>query len=82
MRKHLTIFITGFYQVFLVSANIYFISNLIWLGIAICGFGISLLWCINVRKVNLGSKFEQVTYSTGAMFGGLTGVMIAQLIKH
>jgi len=82
MRKHFEIFTTGFAQVFLVSANIYFISKLFWPGIAVCGFGISYLWCINVRKVNLGTKLEQVTYSTGAMLGGLTGVLMGLIIKH
>ena len=82
MKKHLIIFITGYAQVFLVSANTYFISRTTWLGIAVCGFGISYLWTINVRKVTIGTKSEQTIYSTGAMLGGLTGVMMAKLIKH
>ena len=82
MKKHLIIFITGYAQVFLVSANTYFISRTTWLGIAVCGFGISYLWTINVRRVTIGSRTEQVIYSTGAMLGGLTGVLIARLIKH
>jgi hypothetical protein len=82
MKKHLVIFITGFAQVFLVSANTYFISRTTWLGIAVCGFGISYLWTINVRRVTIGTKAEQVVYSTGAMLGGLTGVMLAKMIRH
>ena len=82
MKKHQTIFITGFAQVFLVSANTYFISRTAWLGIAVCGFGISYLWTINVRRVTIGTKVEQLIYSTGAMLGGLTGVMMAIMIKH
>jgi len=82
MKKHLIIFITGYAQVFLVSANTYFISRTTWLGIAVCGFGISYLWTINVRRVTIGSRTEQIIYSTGAMLGGLTGVLIARLIKH
>jgi hypothetical protein len=81
VKKHIAIFITGFAQVLLVSANIYFISKTSWPGIAICGFGISFLWSINVKKVSLGNRTEQVVYSTGAMMGGLAGVLLARLIK-
>jgi hypothetical protein len=82
MKKHLIIFSTGFAQVFLVSANTYFISRTTWFGIAVCGFGISYLWTINVRRVTIGTKTEQLIYATGAMLGGLTGVLMAKLIKH
>ncbi len=82
MKNHLIIFATGFAQVFLVSANIYFISRTTWLGIAVCGFGISYLWTINVRRITIGTKTGQIIYSAGAMMGGLAGVVMAQLIKH
>jgi hypothetical protein len=81
MKKHIIIFTTGFVQVFLVSANTYFISRTSWTGIAVCGFGISYLWTINVRRVTIGSKTESLIYATGAMLGGLAGVMMAKLIK-
>ena len=76
------IFSTGFAQVLLVSANTYFISRTTWLGIAVCGFGISYLWTINVRRVTIGTRAEQLVYSTGAMLGGLTGVMMAKMIRR
>jgi hypothetical protein len=82
VKKLILIFITGFAQVFLVSANTYFISRTTWAGIAVCGFGISYLWTINIRRVILGSKAEQLTYATGAMLGGLSGVLMAKLIKR
>lgn len=82
MRKQFSIFFTGFCQVLLVSANIYFISKLLWIGIAFCGFGISYIWTINVRKVVFGNKVEQLIYSIGAMIGGLAGVLMAISIKH
>ena len=82
MKKLTIIFLTGFVQVFLVSANTYFISKTTWAGIAVCGFGISYLWTINVRRVTAGSTAEQITYATGAMLGGLCGVLMAKLIKH
>jgi len=80
-KTHLTIFVTGFAQVFLVSANIYFISRTLWLGIAICGFEISYLWTINVKRVSLGNRTQQIIYSAGAMLGGLSGVVMAKLVK-
>ena len=76
------IFSTGFAQVLLVSANTYFISRTTWMGIAVCGFGISYLWTINVRRVTIGTRAEQLVYSTGTMLGGLTGVMMAKMIRH
>lgn len=82
MKTLSIIFLTGFAQVFLVSANTYFISTTTWSGIAICGFGISYLWTINVRKVSLGTRAEQLTYATGAMLGGLLGVLMAKFIKR
>ena len=82
MKNQPIIFLTGFAQVFLVSANTYFISRTTWLGIAVCGFGISYLWTFNVRRVTIGTRQEQFIYSTGAMLGGLTGVMMALMFKH
>ena len=81
MKKLATVFATGFAQVFLVSANTYFISRTTWIGIAFCGFGISYLWTVNVRRVSIGTKAEQFVYSTGAMLGGLIGVLMAKNIK-
>ncbi len=81
MVKHLIIFSTGFAQVFLVAANTYFISRTTWVGIGVCGFGISYLWTINVRKVSIGTKSEQIVYATGAMIGGLCGVYFAKFLK-
>ena len=74
------LFVTAFVQVFLVSANTYFIANLYWPGIAMAGFGISYLWTANVRKVSAGTMMARVVYATGAMMGGLAGVMTSQLI--
>lgn len=82
MKTNLSIFLTGFVQVFLVSANTYFISRTAYAGIAVCGFGISYLWTINVRKVAISNRSTQVIYAAGAMLGGLLGVFLAKLVKH
>lgn len=74
------LFITAFLQVLLVSANTYFISRVAWIGIAVCGFGISYLWTLNVKKISAGSTLERFVYAGGAMIGGLAGVLISKMI--
>ena len=74
------LFFTAFIQVFLVSANTYFISQMFLLGIAIAGFGISYFWTVNVRKISVGTLADRLRYSIGAMFGGLFGVLTATMI--
>jgi len=74
------LFLTAYFQVLLVSANTYFISRIAWLGIAVCCFGISYLWTLNVKKISAGKMSERLVYATGAMFGGLSGVVIGKFI--
>ena len=74
------LFITAFLQVAMVSANTYFISRLAWIGIAICGFGISYLWTVNVKKISASTTKERLAYASGAMLGGLTGVALGSMI--
>jgi len=76
------LFFTAFLQVFLVAANTLFIANLFYPGVIIAGFGISWFWSGNVRRVAIGSTKDRLIYSTGAMLGGLSGVITANLIKH
>lgn len=74
------LFITAFLQVAMVSANTYFISRVAWLGIAACGFGISYLWTVNVKKISASTTRERIAYASGAMLGGLTGVALGTMI--
>jgi hypothetical protein len=74
------LFLTAFLQVALVSANTYFISKVVWIGIAICGFGISYMWTINVKQISIGKPLERFVYAAGAMCGGLTGVFLSKII--
>jgi hypothetical protein len=71
------LFLTAYLQVFLVSANTLFISRLFWFGIAAAGFGISYMWTLNVRRISVSSQTDRLIYSTGAMTGGLSGVLLA-----
>ncbi len=74
------LFITAFLQVAMVSANTYFISKVAWLGIAACGFGISYLWTVNVKKISASTTRERIAYASGAMLGGLTGVALGTMV--
>lgn len=74
------LFITSFLQVFLVSANTYFISKTMYFGIAIAGFLISYRWALNVQRISIASTNERIIYSSGAMIGGLSGVYLVSLI--
>jgi len=78
----LRLFLTAFIQVCLVSGNTFFIANLLWPGIAIAGFGISWFWTSNVRSVAFGGTTQRLIYSTGAMFGGICGVVISKIIVN
>ena len=76
----LKLFITAFSQVFLVTANTYFISKTFYIGIAFAGFGISWLWASNVKKIAIGSRKDKFVYSFGAMLGGLCGVIVSKTL--
>ena len=76
------LFLTAFLQVFLVSSNTLFIARLFYPGIVLAGFLISWLWAGNVKRVSIGSSKDRLIYSTGAMFGGVCGVLTANLINE
>ncbi|MBS4057782.1 MAG: hypothetical protein KGZ82_10740 [Bacteroidales bacterium] len=75
------LFITAYFQVALITANTWFISREAWAGVAVCGFGISYLWSMNVRRISISSGRERIVYSTGAMLGGISGLLVGKLIK-
>lgn len=75
--KQLTLFGTGFLQVALVSAQTYMIARSVWIGVLIVGFGISLVWSVNVRKVAFGGWVDRIIYSSGAGVGALFGMLVA-----
>ncbi len=76
------IFITAFLQVFLGSANAFFIFKLSYIGIAMTGFLMSYLWTFNVKKIAFSNKNDRILYGIGAMFGGLSGVFISKTILN
>jgi len=76
------LFTTAFLQVFLVSANTLFIARLFWPGIIFASFGISFFWSGNVKRIAIGNLTDRIIYSSGAMAGGVVGVLTANLIKQ
>ena len=77
MKYKTLLFFTGFIQVALVAINTYQIAHKHWIGCAIVGFLISFVWTFNVQKIAFGTLFDKIIYSTGAMVGVLTGLLIS-----
>ncbi len=80
-KKDIKLFGTAFMQVLFVSANIYFVSNSMWVAVAVTSFLISYLWTINVKKIAISNIIDRLIYSTGAMVGGVAGPLMAHVIK-
>jgi hypothetical protein len=81
-NKNILLFLTAFLQVSLVSMNVVFISQKSLIPMLITGFGISLLWTLNVKRVAFGEWRERIIYSSGAMIGTGFGYYFANyLIK-
>ena len=76
-KSRLTLFLTAFFQVALVAANVWQIAHQQWIGAAIVGWGISFLWSINVSKVAFGGWLDRVIYATGAGLGTLAGMGVS-----
>jgi hypothetical protein len=77
----LKLFITAFFQVALITANTWFISREMWPGVAVCGFGISYLWSMNVRRISMSTEAARLVYASGAMLGGLSGLLVGKIIN-
>jgi hypothetical protein len=83
MRKlYLTLFVTGFIQVFFVAINTFFLAKEMYMGVTVASFMISLIWSFNVKKIAFGSFRDRVIYSLGAMCGSLFGLWISSLITY
>lgn len=75
-----SIFVSGFLQVFLVTAQTLFIARQNWLGVLLFGFAISFLWASNVRKIAISGIGSQIVYASGASFGAVTGLAFSSLM--
>lgn len=80
MKDKITLYLSGFIQVFMVVINTYFISKGFLTGIAMCSFIISLVWSFNVKKIAFGTNIDRIIYATGAMYGSIAAFFIGKLI--
>jgi len=75
-----TLFLTAWLQVFLVALNTFQIAQGKWLGALFVGFGISLVWTLNIKRIAFAGWKDRMVYSTGAMCGTGTGLLAANLL--
>jgi len=76
--KYLSLFGLSFIQVFFVSLNTIFLSESNYLGVVVAAFSISYIWTMNVKRISVGTNFERIVYSLGAMSGSLLGLFITK----
>ena len=76
--EKLKLFITGFLQVFFVSANTYFLAREQYLGVSVASFMVSMIWTYNVKKVVFGGLLDKIIYAFGANAGALLGLFISK----
>lgn len=75
-----SLFFTAWLQVFLVALNTWQIANGKLAGALVVGFGISLAWTFNIKRVAFGNWQERLVYSLGAMLGTASGLGLAQIL--
>lgn len=84
-RKYLeliTLFLTGFMQIYFVAVNTYFLLKEEYILVFVTSYVISMIWSYNVKKIAFGSIKERFYYALGAAFGGIAGLWSsAQLLK-
>ena len=78
----LTLFITGFLQVFCVTIQTWFISQFYPPGVALFGFMISFIWSFNVKKIAFGGMMDRIVYSSGASAGAVIGLYFGRILLH
>lgn len=74
----MTLFLTGFLQVFCVSVQTWFLSRSFYLGVAVFGFLISFIWSFNIKAIAFGGPIDQIIYSLGASAGAVTGLWVGK----
>ncbi len=80
MNERVTTFLWAYVQVTLVALNTWQIANGKFSGALVVGFLISLTWTFNVRHAAFGDMTTRIIYSTGAMFGTATGLLLSQAL--
>lgn len=80
-KRHLAaLFGTGWIQVFLVAANTWQIAHERYIGAMLVGFGISLVWSLNVKSIAFGGWRDRIAYASGAAVGTVSGLWFIKSI--
>jgi hypothetical protein len=74
-------FFQSFFQIGLVSISTVLITKHLYFGIFIVASLISLLWTFNVSRIAVSTVKQKITYSLGAGFGAVCGVLLTQILN-
>jgi hypothetical protein len=74
-------FFTAWLQVALITLNTWLIAHHEVIPAILCGFAISFVWTLNVKKVAFGCLADRLTYAFGACSGTATGMLVAGLLR-
>lgn len=77
--KYLSLFLTGFIQVLFISCNVCTIANNSYIGSFTSSILISLVWCYNIKRINVASKKDIFFYCIGSGIGNITGMYLTSL---
>jgi hypothetical protein len=78
--QHLSLTLTGFFQVAFVAMNTVFLADRNLPGVLAASFLISLIWSYNVKRVVFGTVTERLAYAVGASLGAGAGMGIADFV--
>lgn len=74
------LFLTGFFQIFLVTIQMWSIANRKYISAVSVAFIISFLWTFNVKKIAFGNMRKRLVYSLGAMVGAAVGLVFSRWV--
>jgi len=77
-----SLFATAFIQVFLISVNVVFLTERVYVGIVVVGFLISWFWTANVKKISTSTRLQRVAYCTGAACGNIAGMLLSSYLVN
>lgn len=72
----MSLFVSGFLQVFFVAINAYCIAHGFLWDMLASSWCISYLWSSNVRKIASGGYADRLVYATGAAVGCVSGYLV------
>ena len=80
MKRRLALAATAYFQVLAVAANTVFLAKADLLGVAFAAFTIQWLWTANVRRINVATFADRLTYCIAGTAGSITGMYVPSYI--